>query len=256
MTTTARLFIAGAGAAGLCLALGLERPDWALIAATLVLWQGPTPVPGTVRAAHRFIGTVLGLGVFAGLILLSPGPVVLVLALIALMFLIDFFVASNYAVAVMFITPMALLISTGGHVDSLGRVVVERGLENLIGVLIAVAVLWGAFRHAHRRRMRWTRRRVVASARNLLSGLETRVVDDPTVLRLRCALYYELIGAARAGAAALATEPGWAAEQWQDHLAVERLGYDLGTAVAATNPGLPLPDIAAWDGRFARLAGC
>lgn len=183
--TTARLFLAGALAAAVCIALHLDRPDWALIAATLVFWQGPTPIPGTVRAAHRFLGTVLGLGVFAGLVTLSPGPIALILSIALLMFLIDLFVASNYGIAVIFITPVALLIGTGGHVGSIGTMVVDRGVENLIGASIAVAVLWTVLRHAHRRRMLWTQRRITTAARNLLHALNTHPTTAPTALRLR-----------------------------------------------------------------------
>ena len=65
----------------------------------------------------------------------------LVLTLAVLQFTIEMFVVRNYALAVVFITPAALTIATGGLVvGDVGDLLLARGLDTLIGFVVAVAV--------------------------------------------------------------------------------------------------------------------
>lgn len=78
--------------------------------AAMILHQGPDRVLGTYRAAHRFVGTVLGLGLLAGLAVFELPGGVLVVALALMMAGTEFFLVRNYGLAMVFITPLALIL--------------------------------------------------------------------------------------------------------------------------------------------------
>jgi uncharacterized membrane protein YccC len=97
-----------------------------------------------LRAGHRLVGTAAGLLVAAALLALHPSGWALV-ALVALaQFGAELFVLRNYSVAMLFITPLALLMNAAaGQVDP-GRLLADRAVETALGVLVGVAVtlLW------------------------------------------------------------------------------------------------------------------
>ena len=239
---------------GLSVALGLGRPDWTIIAATLVLHQGLDRPRGTVRGLHRFVGTTVGLGLFAALHALAPTGYVLIVLLMVLQFAIELFIARNYGIAVIFITPVALLIGGGGHTNApIGPVVGDRFIETALGVVVSLAVLWLVFPHAHRRTLRWTQRRIVAAAAELLDVLAVHSVHSDRSMELRRDMQFELIGGARAGADAAHNELAWTEEQWPAHAAVGAIGYDLLAECWSVPPEGLLPDVDSWTRKFAHL---
>lgn len=253
--TTALRTLAAAGiAGGLSVLLDLGRPDWAVITAVLVLNLGPDRIVGTVRALHRVGGTVIGLAVFAVMHALSPSGVVLVLVLMALMFLTDLFVARNYGIAVIFITPLALLIS-----GSLGGPIVvpirDRLIETLVGALVAVMAMWTIVPRAHRHDLRWNESRVLRVASNLLETLRTKPPTDPTPLRLRRDLQFELVGNHLSGVAAFRDEPAWTQKRWPRHAEIGRIGYDLLAECWMTPTNQLLADPDSWTRQIQRLTG-
>ena len=64
------------------------------------------------RGLERTVGTILGLIVAAVLTWLHPGGLALVGSIVVLQFAGQLFARSNYAFAVFFFTPMALLMAT------------------------------------------------------------------------------------------------------------------------------------------------
>lgn len=129
------------GAALIALALGLPRPDWAAVACAAVLVHDATRT--TVRrAGHRAVGTAAGIGV-AGLVLaIVPGVFPLVVLVVALQFVVELLVARNYALAVVFITPLALLhgtLATGELDGPVADLLAGRLVETVIGCALAVA---------------------------------------------------------------------------------------------------------------------
>ena len=131
----------GTGAAALvALALGLPRPDWAAVACAAVLVHDATRT--TVRrAGHRAVGTAAGIGV-AGLVLATvPGVLPLVGLVIVLQFVVEVVVARHYALAVVFITPLALLqgaLATGQLDGPVAGLLAGRLAETAIGCVLAV----------------------------------------------------------------------------------------------------------------------
>ncbi|MGW6378126.1 FUSC family protein [Rhodococcus sp. NPDC055112] len=250
-TTALRVLLASLVAGSLSVAVGLDRPDWAVIAAVLVLHQGPDRIRGTVRGLHRFAGTAVGLVLFAGLYALEPSGAALILLLMSLQFLIELFIARNYGLAVIFITPLAMLIGGASHPDAdIGPMIRDRFLETLLGVAVALAVLWSVAPRAHRRELRWAETRTIDTALTLVSGLRTTAPTAPAVMALRRDVQFELIGAGLSAADAAHNERAWTQRQWPRHLEICTLGYDLLAQCWATDPNGRLADPDGWETRL------
>ncbi|SEK54450.1 Fusaric acid resistance protein-like [Rhodococcus maanshanensis] len=252
--TTLRVVVACLVAGGLSVAAGFDRPDWAVIAAVLILHQGPDRIRGTVRGLHRFAGTAAGLVLFAGLYALEPSSAALILLLMALQFLIELFIARNYGLAVIFITPLAMLIGGASHPDAaIGPMIRDRFVETLIGVVVALAVLWSVDRRAHRRDLRWTETRTLEMTLALVSALRGAAPTEPSVMALRRDVQFELIGAGMSAADAVHNERAWMRLRWARHVEITRLGYDLLARCWAVSPGGRLADPDGWEARLRRI---
>lgn len=140
----AAALVAGAVGAG----LGLERPYWAAAAAVLILHQGFSWVRALQRGLERTFGTMLGLFVAATLMWLQPLGLTLIGCIVALQFVGQLFALTNYALAVFFFTPMALLMTTAANQSSfeINQLLVARGLDTIIGCGIGLAVLLATYR--------------------------------------------------------------------------------------------------------------
>lgn len=102
-----------------------------------------TTLSGKVaRAIHRLLGTVVGVGVAFILLLWAPPTWVLILAVAVLQIVTELFVARNYGIAVVAITPMALIMTHLGSPQPLSALASDRVLESLIGAATSVAVLF------------------------------------------------------------------------------------------------------------------
>ncbi len=115
-------------------ALTMTHAYWAMAAAVLMLHQGFDWQRTVARGVERTLGTWLGLGVAGAILALHPQGLWLALVIGALQFVIEMYVVRNYTLAVVFITPAALTIASGGQpVDNLGELLLTRGSDTLIG---------------------------------------------------------------------------------------------------------------------------
>lgn len=248
--TGVRVFAASLGAGALGIAFGLDRPDWAIVSALLILQWGPDRLPGTIRGLHRLLGSVLGIGLFAVLHLLDLGPWGLLLALALCQFFAEIFVVRNYVLCVIATTPLALMMGNALQLP-LGETVVSRTIEVLLSVIFAVGVLWVVLRDAepaHHARL-LTRCREATST--LLGALLTAAPDD--VLPQRRDLQFELLSERRAVQSLAANLPEVAAERWATHLEVQSAGYALlDRCNARPDQRLPIGDIQAVADRVSR----
>jgi len=122
-------------------ALGVEHAYWAMSAAVLVVHQGFDWVRTLQRGVERMVGTWVGLGLAAVVLTLHPQGLWLVLIIATLQFTIEMLIVRNYALAAVFITPIALTIASGGHpVDDVGGLLFARGMDTLIGCSLALVV--------------------------------------------------------------------------------------------------------------------
>jgi len=114
-----------------------ERSYWIVSAGLAVVGMPVGRREAAIRGVHRTVGTVVGAGLYLGLALV-PLPVwALGLLLGALQFLIELVVVRHYALALVFITPLVLLIigSAGGETTSLA-LALERVLDTLLGAAV------------------------------------------------------------------------------------------------------------------------
>lgn len=214
-----RLLVACPAAGAVALVLGVARPDWAVITAAMILHQGPDRILGTYRAVHRFAGTVLGLLVLAALTPMDPTGTALVLVLAASMAGIQAYLVRNYGLAMVFITVLALLLAGLGSPDDLTAVTRDRLLETVIGVVVAVVVLWAVLPASYRRILDDADRRVAATIEQI--GAAADPVEERA---LRRGLEFDLHSATTAALVAAHTDPAWTRTRWARHHALSEAG--------------------------------
>lgn len=171
-----------AGAAAM--ALGVDHAYWAMAAAVLVLHQGTDRSRTLRRGAERLLGTWVGLGLAAVILSLHPHDLWLVVLLALLNFLIELLVVRNYALATVFITTAALTISSGTHSVDIGRLLLARGTDTLIGCAVGVAVFLVAARWQESTRLTDALARTLEAAAEVLPHV---AVGDTTALPARAA---------------------------------------------------------------------
>jgi hypothetical protein len=126
-------------AGGLATAIGIGHPYWAMVSAVVPM-AAPTLVGQLVRGAHRLAGTLIGLGLSVVLLAAAPNGLVLILIIVALQIAAELFVGRNYGLALVFVTPLALLLGEIAVRHPTGQLLLDRGIETLLGVAVAVLV--------------------------------------------------------------------------------------------------------------------
>ena len=116
------------------------RTYWIVGSAVAVIGVAAARRAALERGLHRMLGTVVGAGVYALLALLHPSGLWLALLLAALQFAIELVVVRHYALALVFITPLVLLL-TGAATGEIGAMDVagERIVDTLVGAVLGAA---------------------------------------------------------------------------------------------------------------------
>ena len=141
LLVAARVAAATVLAGGIALALDNAHAYWAAAFAVLVVHTGGTRTVQLQRAVQRTVGTALGLLVFALLLRVDPSHWWVIATIVALQFVVEMLVTRNYALAVVFLTPLALLISLSVTGMDPETILLDRALDTVIGVGVAVLVL-------------------------------------------------------------------------------------------------------------------
>ncbi|MEV7605912.1 FUSC family protein [Paenarthrobacter sp. NPDC089322] len=139
--------VGAAGAVGVL--TGSGHPHWAMAAAAVPL--AGADLPSRVhRGIHRIVGTFLGLVVVAGVLFPSPfspleyfpghTPVVLAVLVVLCQFPTELFMTRHYGWAMVFFTPVVLLIAQLAAPMDPGLLVLERAVETFVGAVIGIAV--------------------------------------------------------------------------------------------------------------------
>lgn len=143
--TALRLGVAVAAGLALGHASGVERPYWIPLTTAAVM-QGATLLTTARRAIERATGTVIGILIAALIVAADPGSWWIVAGIGVFLFLSQLTIASSYVIAVVFLTPMTLLLAETGAPGSLSDSLVEWRLANtLIGCalgFLAGRLLW------------------------------------------------------------------------------------------------------------------
>lgn len=126
-------------AGSIAVLLGIGHPYWAMVAAVAPL-GAPQVTQQVARAVHRIVGTTAGLltsWVILGLHLARPWAV---LAIAGLQFVTEMLIGTNYALALLAITPMALMMGQLVAPRPIAGLLFDRGVETVIGGLVGFAL--------------------------------------------------------------------------------------------------------------------
>lgn len=177
--------------------LHVSQPYWAVMTTALVMSLNADRLALTHRAAQRLAGTVVGILLFFAVHSLHPDEYASLAIVLLCVFLVQWTAPINYAIAAVFVTPMALLISTtarpSAHVSTL---VQDRILDTTIGAFASIVIIWLTGRRAPIRLTRRQFRRGLRSLERVLvlaadgrwnddSGFEAR--RDLAFEQLQCA---------------------------------------------------------------------
>lgn len=136
--------MAATGAWLLALALDIGHPFWAPIAVA-ALMPALTPTDAMRRAIYLLLGTLGGVCLGAILFAQDPGPLALIIVIGLCQAAAELFMARNYALALVFITPLAIGMSNLGRNLPWSPLLVERLVEAGLGAAVAlVAILVGS----------------------------------------------------------------------------------------------------------------
>ncbi|WP_307623840.1 FUSC family protein [Streptomyces sp. V3I7] len=133
-----RMTLGTAVAGGLAVVLGLEHGYWAAISAAAVLHSVNVRTTAQ-RAVQRTLGTVVGLLLALGILGAGPEPVELALVIVLMEFLLEYVVVRNYGLGVVFVTPLALLLSDLAAPARAGDLVHDRVLGSVWGIAVGLA---------------------------------------------------------------------------------------------------------------------
>ncbi|MFE6956021.1 FUSC family protein [Streptomyces sp. NPDC057696] len=132
-----RMVLGTGVAGGLAVAGGLEHSYWASISAAAVLHSVNLRTTAQ-RAVQRTLGTVIGLLLALGVLATDPEPVALACVIVLLEFLLEYFVPRNYGLGVVFLTPLALLMSDLAAPAPAGELVADRVLGSVVGIVVGL----------------------------------------------------------------------------------------------------------------------
>lgn len=117
-----------------------DRTYWIVGSAVAVIGVAAARRAAFQRGLHRMLGTVVGAGLYVALAVLHPAGIWLALLLSLLQFSIELVVVRHYALALVFITPLVLLL-TGAATGTIGSLDVagERIVDTIVGAVLGAA---------------------------------------------------------------------------------------------------------------------
>ncbi|WP_285242042.1 FUSC family protein [Pseudarthrobacter sp. fls2-241-R2A-127] len=160
-------YVLAVGAAGTVGVIsGSGHPHWAMAAAAVPL--AGADLPSSVRrGVHRIVGTLIGLAVTAVVLLPEPWalpglypafqePVhrtaVLALLVILFQFATELFMTRHYGLAMVWFTPVILLMTQLASPTEPRVLILERAVETLVGALLGILVVLAVRRPGARTR--------------------------------------------------------------------------------------------------------
>ncbi len=137
MTATVGVAALLAGVAG-ALLVGTHW-YWAMVGAVAAV-GGAHVTARLIRGVQRLVGTLLGVLIAAGLLALDLPPWVVLLVAVGLQAGAELFVGRNYGIAMLFITPLALLMVSLASPVAPEMLLRDRVVETVIGVAVGTLV--------------------------------------------------------------------------------------------------------------------
>lgn len=137
MTATVGVAAILAGVAG-ALLVGTHW-YWAMVGAVAAV-GGAHVTARLIRGVQRLVGTLLGVLIAAGLLALHLPPWLVIVVAVVLQAVAELFVGRNYGIAMLFITPLALLMISLASPVAPEMLLRDRVVETLIGVAVGTVV--------------------------------------------------------------------------------------------------------------------
>ncbi|HEV7950902.1 MAG TPA: FUSC family protein [Glaciihabitans sp.] len=137
-----RQILALAIATALSAPLGTPRAYWVVMTVVAVLQNGHRIRMSVLRGAHRVLGTLVGVAVFALVVTLNPTGIWVAILVTVLQFLIELVVIRNYGLALVLITPLALTIAAQAHSGPAVDIIRDRVADTVLGAVVAIGVLF------------------------------------------------------------------------------------------------------------------
>lgn len=135
----ARVALCAGLASLLAYAAGWPHPAWAAIGAVAVM-QG-SHLPGTVhRAWQRTLGAIAGAAIAWAILSMSPSFWTLLLAVVVLQILTEVVIGFNYALGQVFVTPMALLMTTLASHGEATEMAISRIYDTTLGAVVGTVL--------------------------------------------------------------------------------------------------------------------
>ena len=119
---------------------GHTHSYWAMVAASAA-FSGPHRRARFIRGVHRVIGTLLGVVAAWPILSMHPRGVWAVVVIVLLQSAAELFVGRNYALALIAITPLALMMGQLVHEQHVPTVLADRAVETVIGATLALIAL-------------------------------------------------------------------------------------------------------------------
>ena len=130
--------VAGAAAGLLTHFTGLGHPYWAAVSAVAVL-QATSLRLSRQRALQRAAGTVAGLLIAGGAVAIPGGPWVLVAEIVVAQVIAELLVIRNYGLAMLAVTPLALLVGELGRKSPPLDLIGDRLVQTVLGCVLGLA---------------------------------------------------------------------------------------------------------------------
>ncbi|SFR72459.1 Fusaric acid resistance protein-like [Agromyces sp. CF514] len=144
----AAALLAGAAA----LALGIGHPYWAVVSAVAVI--PPARAAHTAqRAVHRVAGTLVGVVVTALVLWPDPPAWVLIVVIAVCQFGAELLVGRHYGAALVFVTPLALVVVHLASPVPVFGLLADRVLETVLGAAVGLLAVLAAKRLAEADRL-------------------------------------------------------------------------------------------------------
>ncbi|WP_298873242.1 FUSC family protein [uncultured Microbacterium sp.] len=112
---------------------------WAMVGAVAAV-GGAHVTARLIRGVQRLVGTLLGVLIAAGLLALHLPPWLVIVVAVVLQAGAELFVGRNYGIAMLFITPLALLMISLASPASPEMLLRDRVIETVIGVAVGTVV--------------------------------------------------------------------------------------------------------------------
>ena len=137
MAATVAVAIVGAGFAGFLIMD--SHWYWAAVGAVAAV-SGPQLNARVIRGIQRLVGTLLGILVAAGVLAIDLPPLAVIALVVLLQAAAELFVGRNYGIAMVFITPLALLMVHLAAPTPVDVLLQDRAIETVIGVAVGTVV--------------------------------------------------------------------------------------------------------------------